>query len=221
MIKLAGWFWLVLVSGAAFAMFAVKYEVQFLEEELNRARKEIAVEEHAIRMDEVEWAYLTRPQTLEEMNRRHLSLMPIATVQLRATVPDIPMRPAPSPSVEEAAAAAVPVTAEGTPSDASPPPKTAQEAAPAMAALAQASLAMTAAPQAAAPTVAAPPQTTGPALVTVAATQTMSPTVATVQIPTRVPEIAKPIVIKATAKPAGARRPKTLDDLIAQIVASR
>jgi len=219
MIKLAGWFWLVLVSSAAFTMFAVKYEVQSLEEELNRARKEIAAEEHAIRMDEVEWAYLTRPQTLEEMNRRHLSLIPIATTQLRVTIPDILMRPPPSPPVEEAVAAAAPLTAEATPSDASPPPKRAQEAATAMAGPAQASLTGAAAPRTA--DVAASPQTTGPALVTVTPTQTTSPTVATVQTPTRAPEITKPVVIRAAAKPAVARRPKTLDDLIAQIVASR
>jgi ABC-type uncharacterized transport system substrate-binding protein len=46
-------------------------------------------------------------------------------------------------------------------------------------------------------------------------------TTAAAQIPTRAPETGKPVVIKAAAKPAGARRPKTLDDLIAQIVTSR
>jgi hypothetical protein len=220
MTKLAGWFWLVLVSTAGFAMFAVKYEVQSLEEELNRARKEVAAEEHAIRMDEVEWAYLTRPQTLEELNRRHLSLMPIATAQIRTALPDIPMRPPPPPPVEEAMAAAAPPIAEATPSDASPP-KTAQETAPAMAAPGQASFVVATAPQATAPNVAAPPQTTTRASLTVAPTQTMSPIAATAQIPTRAPEIPKPVVIKAAAKPAALRRPKTLDDLIAQIVASR
>ena len=221
MIKLAGWFWLVLVSTAGFAMFAVKYEVQSQEEELNRARKEIAAEQHAIRMDEVEWAYLTRPQTLEELNRRHLSLMAIATAQIRTAPPDIPMRPPPSSPVEEAIAAAPPPTGEAAPSDASPPPKTAQETAPAMAAPGQASPAVTTALQTTAPNMAAPPQTTTRASLTVAPTQMMSPTAAAAQIPTRAPEIAKPVVIKAAAKPTGARRPKTLDDLIAQVAASR
>jgi hypothetical protein len=220
MTKLAGWFWLVLVSTAGFAMFAVKYEVQSLEEELNRARKETAAEQHAIRMDEVEWAYLTRPQTLEELNRRHLSLMPIATAQIRTALPDIPVR-LPSPPVEEAMAAAAPPAGEAPPSDEPPPPKTAQETAPAIvAASGQASLAVATAPQTT-PSAAALPQTTARASLTAAPTQTMSSTAATAQIPTRAPEIAKPVVIKAAAKPTGARRPKTLDALIAQIVASR
>jgi hypothetical protein len=199
MIRLAGWFWLVLVSTAAFAMFAVKYEVQSLGEELNRARKEIAAEEHAIRMDGVEWAYLTRPQNLEEMNRRLLSLMPIATSQLRATVPDIPMRPPPPPTEL--------VVAGGSPQGA------AESAEPVMVAIpetAQDVVTSTAAPVQSGPIMATPQ--TGP--------QTY-PTTAVPVTATRTPEIAKPPIAKAVMKSAGLRRPKTLDDLIAQIVASR
>ena len=92
MIRLGTLFWLVLVSMTGFAMFAVKYGVQSLEDELNRTKKATIAEEHAIRADEAEWAYLTRPETLDEMNRRHLSLGPIATKQLRVTLNDIPLR---------------------------------------------------------------------------------------------------------------------------------
>jgi hypothetical protein len=35
------------------------------------------------------------------------------------------------------------------------------------------------------------------------------------------PEIIKPVAAKAVIKPAAPRRPKTLDDLIAQIATSR
>lgn len=167
MIKLGTLFWLLLVSTTGFAMFAVKYEVQSLEDELNRAKKAALAEQHAIRMDEVEWALLTRPETLEEMNRRHLSLVPIATTQLRTSFADIPLRPPPPAPIEQAVAAAAPVENE----------------------------------PAAAP---APPATTGPSETSMQA-----------------PEIAKPIPAKAVVKAALPRHPKTLDDLIAQIVASR
>jgi hypothetical protein len=180
MIKLATLFWLVLVSASGFAMFAVKYQVQSVEDELNRARKETIAEEHVIRMDEVEWAYLTRPETLEEMNQRHLSLMPIATTQLRASIADIPLRP-PPPPINEPVASAAPTAEPGPSAVAAPEPAT-QPQTP---------------PQAAAPTA------------------TSSPVLA------QAPEIAKPVAVKAAAKPAGPRRPKTLDDLIAQIAASR
>jgi hypothetical protein len=114
MIKLSTLFWLVLVSTTGFAMFAVKYGVQSLEDELNRTKRATIAEEHAIRADEAEWAYLTRPETLDEMNRRHLSLGPIATKQLRLAVGDIPLRVTTS-----AAADASPVT---EPSEESTPP---------------------------------------------------------------------------------------------------
>jgi len=104
-IKLSSLFWLVLVSMTSFAMFAVKYGVQSLEDELNRAKRATIAEEHAIRADEAEWAYLTRPETLDEMNRRHLSLGPIATKQLRTSVTDIPLRAA-APILVDATAGA-------------------------------------------------------------------------------------------------------------------
>ncbi len=120
MIKLGTLFWLVLVSMTGFAMFAVKYGVQSLEDELNRTKKATIAEEHAIRADEAEWAYLTRPETLDEMNRRHLSLGPIATKQLRIALSDIPLRatapmavdaPALAEPQAEAAVPAIPVSA--------------------------------------------------------------------------------------------------------------
>src|SRR5215510_8499994 len=101
-----------------FAMFAVKYGVQSLEDELNRTKKATIAEEHAIRADEAEWAYLTRPETLDEMNRRHSSLGPIATKQRRIAISDIPFlavatvvvdAPALAESHAEVAAAAMPV----------------------------------------------------------------------------------------------------------------
>ena len=112
MIRLGTLFWLVLVSMTGFAMFAVKYGVQSLEDELNRTKKATIAEEHAIRADEAEWAYLTRPETLDEMNRRHLSLGPIATKQLRIALSDIPLRAA-APLAVDAPALAEP-QAEGT-----------------------------------------------------------------------------------------------------------
>ena len=112
MIKLGTLFWLVLVSMTGFAMFAVKYGVQSLEDELNRTKKATIAEEHAIRADEAEWAYLTRPETLDEMNRRHLSLGPIATKQLRISLSDIPLRGAAPMAVDSPPALAEP-QAEG------------------------------------------------------------------------------------------------------------
>jgi hypothetical protein len=168
-IKLSTLFWLVVVSTTGFAMFAVKYGVQSLEDELNRTKKAVVAEEHAIRSDEAEWAYLTRPETLDEMNRRHLSLGPIATRQLRTTLADIPLRAAAPVAVD------APVVAVAEPPVESAPP---------------AILASTIAP-------------------------------ASPEKPLEAAELAKPVSAKALAKPVPPRRPRSLDELIAQVAASR
>ena len=169
MIKLSTLFWLVLVSTTGFAMFAVKYGVQSLEDELNRTKRATIAEEHAIRADEAEWAYLTRPETLDEINRRHLALGPITTKQLRTSVIDIPLRAA-APVVVDAPVVAV---AE-QPAESAPP--------------------------------AIPASTIAPA---------------SLEKQAEVVELVRPAPTKAMAKPVPSRRPKSLDELIAQVVANR
>ena len=185
MIRLGTMFWLVLVLVTGFAMFGVKYAVQSLEEELNRIKKATIAEEHEIRANEAEWAYLTRPETLDEMNRHHLSLGPIATRQLRVAVIDIPLRPlAPLP------ADPAPVAAPAPEGGVSPPRPLLAAATP--------ETQPTAAPPEASVTAAAPEK------------------------PAHTVELAKPPPPKTTAKPAiPVRRPRTLDELIAQVAASR
>jgi hypothetical protein len=176
-IRLGTLFWLVLVSATGFAMFGVKYQVQALEDELARTKRATLAEEHEIRVLDAEWAYLTRPETLGEMNRRFLSLAPIATKQLHTTAADLPLRaPAPAPAPVETAVLAV---AEAL------PPQT------------------------------VPPQTVPPP------PQTMLPVVSVQEKPAEALQLAKPVAGKAAGNATAPRRPKSLDDLIAQIMASR
>jgi hypothetical protein len=183
MIRLSTLFWLVLVFVTGFAMFAVKYAVQSQEDELNRIKKATIAEEHAIRTNEAEWAYLTRPETLDDMNRHYLSLGPIATKQLRVTLTDIPLRP------QALVPADAPAAAEPA-ADSGPPAAPGEPAAPA-----------------------APTTPIAPGAPTTPAAQGK---------PTRAADLAKPTPAKAAAKPAmPARRPTSLDELIAQVAASR
>ena len=185
MIKLSTMFWLVLVLVTGFGMFGVKYAVQSLEDDLNRIKKATIAEEHAIRTNEAEWAYLTRPETLDEMNRRYLSLGPIATKQLHVSVVDIPLRPQPPlPADPLPAAAPLPQTEVSSPE------------AP-IAAATQVTQATAAAPES-------------------------SVAAAAPEKPAHAAELAKPIPAKTAGKPAMLpRRPRSLDELIDQVAASR
>jgi len=173
MIKLATLFWLFLVSATGFAMFGVKYEVQALEDELTRTKRAVAAELHEIHVLDAEWAYLTQPETLEEMNRRHLSLAPIATTQLHATIDDIPIRPQPPPP-------SATLAIEGQLSESDPAVSPVLHASPA------------------------------PPAVPIASEKSA-----------QMSEIIKPLPAKAIAKPTPPHPPKTLEDLIAQVVSAR
>jgi hypothetical protein len=194
MIRLRSLFWLVLVSATGFAMFGVKYQVQGLEDELSRINRATAAEEHEIHVLDAEWAYLTRPETLELINREFFSLVPISTKQLRASVAELPMRPAAVPPPPPAEAATVVAAAE--PSAAGP----ASEAAAPVAAPATARQT----PEPAPPNRGAP----APALAAPERTAAAAPS-------------AKAAPVRVAARSVPPRRARSLDDLISQIMASR
>jgi hypothetical protein len=200
-IRLGTLFWLVLVSATGFAMFGVKYQVQALEDELARTNRATAAEEHEFRVLDAEWAYLTRPATLEAMNRQFLSLGPIATKQLHATAADIPLRPPPPPA-EPPPAELPAIVAAAEPAPAASAAPSAPEGVPA--------------PEPAAPQTAAEPPVTQSALRAMPAL---------LEKPSAAPQLAKAVPVKTAAKPSPPasppRRAKSLDDLIAQIMTSR
>jgi hypothetical protein len=208
MIRLGTLFWLVLVSATGFAMFGVKYQVQVLEDELARTNRATATEEHELRVLEAEWAYLTRPETLEAMNRQFLSLGPLVTKQLHTTVSDIPWRPpppAPQPPLAEPPAVEPPaVFAAAEPAPAVSAAPSVPEGVPVRA------------PEPAIPQTAAEPPVTQSALRAMPAL---------LEKPAAAPQLAKAVPVKAAGKPSPPasppRRAKSLDDLIAQIMTSR
>ena len=196
MIRLRSLFWLLLISATGFAMFGVKYQVQALEDQFAQINRATAAEQHEIRVLDAEWAYLTRPETLDAMNRQFLSLAPISTKQLRTTVADIPMRPptaAPAPAVE---ATTMVAAAEPAPMPSPAPSPLDQASAPALLPNNPA---------------AEPPQTQS-------ALRAMP---ALLDKPPATPQPTKPSTAKAAARPAPPHHPKSLDDLISQIMASR
>jgi hypothetical protein len=202
MIKLPTLFWLIVVTTAGFAMFAVKYEVQALADQLARTAKQADDTERSIRALEAEWAYLNRPDALAQMNQQLLSLIPIATKQLRADVTDIPMRPVPPPPppapAETVAANNPAAPAPETPASPAPQPAAAQNPP------AQSPAAQSPAPQGQPAEVPRPVVTA--ALDAPTAARSIKPATA-----------AKP----AAVRKAPQHRAASLNELIAQIVESR
>jgi hypothetical protein len=202
MIRLPTLFWLIVVATAGFLMFAVKYEVQALADEFARVVKQVDETERDIRVLDAEWAYLNRPDALAQMNQQFLSLVPIATKQLRAGVADIPMRPAPPPPPAPSAPPATvvanaPAAVAATPTPAPTPGPSAPPAAPQT-----------------------PPAQAQPPEARLAANQVLGPGVPLDTPPAA--DAAKPAATaRPTARPVAAHRPTSLDELIAQIAERR
>lgn len=194
MIRLSTLFWLVVVSTAGFAMFAVKYQVQSLADELARTVQKTADAERDLRVLDAEWAYLNRPDALAQMNQRYLSLAPIATKQLRTSVDDIPMRPAPPapPTPVETVAAVAEIAVPAAP-----------------AAMRESASGVNQPPANPAPQPSSPAQSAAPVAT------------AALERPVAAAELARAAPTIRTVRPSPGRRAKSLDALIALIAENR
>lgn len=75
----------LLIGGLlAVFVFAVKYEVQDLEAELNALNRSISKERRAIHVLIAEWSYLNEPGRLARLADQHLGLQPIEPQQVRS-----------------------------------------------------------------------------------------------------------------------------------------
>jgi len=101
--------WLAAVILIGYAMFQVKYEVVQQEEQLARLNRQIADGREAIRVLNAEWNFLNQPERLNELAKRHLTLVPIGTAQLLPSIDALPMRQAAAPQAAAATAGTVPV----------------------------------------------------------------------------------------------------------------
>jgi cell division protein FtsL len=91
MITRATLIWMVLAVGAGFGLFQVSYRVASLEEELNKANRQIVEERERLHALQAEWSFLSSPNRLAEISRRHLPLQPLATEQM-IRIEDLPLR---------------------------------------------------------------------------------------------------------------------------------
>lgn len=66
--------WIGLASVACIGVFAIKLDVQNLEERLAAVQSDIRRDQEAIHVLKAEWAYLNQPSRLEALARRYLKL---------------------------------------------------------------------------------------------------------------------------------------------------
>ncbi len=65
-------FWAVVIVGAAFMLYRVKYEVQSLKAQVADASQRMAQEREMLHVEAAEWAYLNRPENLRKLADKYL-----------------------------------------------------------------------------------------------------------------------------------------------------
>jgi len=91
MITRATLIWMVLAIAAGFGLFQVSYRVASLEEDLNKANRQIVEERERLHALQADWSYLSSPGRLADLARRHLPLRPLAAEQM-IRIEDLPLR---------------------------------------------------------------------------------------------------------------------------------
>jgi cell division protein FtsL len=64
--------WMLLIVAAAFLLYMVKYQVQYLRQQVAQTQKELEGEKEALHVVAAEWAYLNRPDRLQTLARKYL-----------------------------------------------------------------------------------------------------------------------------------------------------
>ncbi|MGB1547511.1 MAG: cell division protein FtsL [Alphaproteobacteria bacterium] len=71
--------WLLLVAGVCFGLFLAKYKVQALETELAALNQVILERQEELHVLKAEWAHLSRPDRIQRLSERYLTLKPMAS----------------------------------------------------------------------------------------------------------------------------------------------
>ncbi len=74
--------WIGLPAIVTIALLLVSYQVQSLENELERLEREAIEQQEEIHVLNAEWSYLNRPERLTRLASKHLDLAPMTPRQL-------------------------------------------------------------------------------------------------------------------------------------------
>lgn len=64
--------WAIVIVVSAFGLFRVKYEVQSIRAQIIETNKELAQEKESLHVVSAEWAYLNRPERLQQLADKYL-----------------------------------------------------------------------------------------------------------------------------------------------------
>lgn len=82
--------WLFLFGATGFSLFTIAFQVEEMEQELTKINSQIIREQETIHVLDAEWAYLNRPDRLQQLSKDLLPYLSEASVDQISTLGDIP-----------------------------------------------------------------------------------------------------------------------------------
>jgi len=89
MSRLATVIWMVVIVAAALMLYMVKYQVQAIRNQATETASELEAEKEALHVVNAEWAYLNRPERLQQLASKYLAASDM-TVDQVAQIEAIP-----------------------------------------------------------------------------------------------------------------------------------
>lgn len=87
--------WLLGAAITGMGLYGIAYEVEQMEKDLSALERDIVRERENIHVLEAEWAYLARPERIEDLSRQFLPNMQVLRADRIGSYDDIPYRPLP------------------------------------------------------------------------------------------------------------------------------
>jgi cell division protein FtsL len=81
--------WFMVIVVCAFGVYRMKYEVQFIRTQIVETTQELAQEKESLHVVAAEWAYLNRPERLQQLADKYLTNAQLTVAQV-AEVEAIP-----------------------------------------------------------------------------------------------------------------------------------
>ncbi|OAI27587.1 hypothetical protein A1351_01505 [Methylosinus sp. R-45379] len=78
--------------GSGFYAYSIKYQTMLRAEQINKMKREAKSERDAIAVLRAEWAFMTRPERVQDLADKYLDLKPVAVTQI-ATAQSLPEKP--------------------------------------------------------------------------------------------------------------------------------
>jgi len=89
MTRISTLIWIAAIAAAIFVLYEVKYEVQSLKNQVAETSRHLEAEKEALHVVAAEWAYLNRPDRLQQLASKYLTSTDVTVSQV-ADVQAIP-----------------------------------------------------------------------------------------------------------------------------------